>query len=73
MVLAEGKSVAQVARELDPTESEPRTWVERNFRATRPNQLWLVDLAYLATWLGCVYVVFVVDTFTRRIIGWRLT
>jgi transposase InsO family protein len=45
--------------------------VNRQFRATRPNQLWVADFTYVATWTGFVYVAFVVDVFARRIIGWR--
>ena len=49
----------------------PRDLVERNFNATRPNQLWVADLTYVATWRGFVYVAFVIDAFSRRIVGWR--
>jgi len=49
----------------------PSDLVERNFVATRPNQLWVSDLTYVATWRGFVYVAFVIDTFARRIVGWR--
>ena len=49
----------------------PRDLVERNFTATRPNQLWVADLTYVATWRGFVYVAFVIDAFSRRIVGWR--
>jgi transposase InsO family protein len=51
----------------------PRDLVERNFTATRPNQLWVADLTYVATWRGFVYVAFVIDAFSRRIVGWRAT
>jgi putative transposase len=37
----------------------------------RPNQLWVADLTYVATWRGFVYVAFVIDVFSRRIVGWR--
>lgn len=49
----------------------PPDLVSRQFRATRPNQLWVADLTYVATWRGFVYVAFVVDVFSRRIVGWR--
>lgn len=49
----------------------PPDLVERRFTATRPNQLWVADLTYVATWRGFVYVAFVVDVFSRRIVGWR--
>jgi len=45
--------------------------VTRTFRATAPNQLWVADLTYVATWRGFVYVAFVIDVFARRIVGWR--
>ena len=49
----------------------PRDLVQRNFTATRPNQLWVSDFTYVATWRGFVYVAFVIDVFSRRIVGWR--
>src|SRR5262249_43047558 len=39
----------------------------------RPNQLWVADFSYVATWRGFVYVAFVVDVFARRIVGWRVS
>lgn len=45
--------------------------VERNFRARRPNALWVVDLTYVPTWSGTVFTAFVSDVFSRRIVGWR--
>jgi transposase InsO family protein len=50
----------------------PADRVQRQFRATRPNQLWVADFTYVATWAGFVYVAFVIDVFARRIIGWRV-
>jgi len=47
--------------------------VKRNFTATRPNQLWVADLTYVATWAGFVYVAFVIDVFSRFIVGWRVS
>ena len=41
--------------------------------ATRPNELWVADLTYVATWRGFVYVAFVIDIFARRIVGWRVS
>jgi transposase InsO family protein len=49
----------------------PPDLVGRDFTATRPNQLWVSDLTYVATWRGFVYVAFVIDVFARRIVGWR--
>jgi putative transposase len=51
----------------------PVDLVERDFAAERPNQLWVSDLTYVATWRGFVYVAFVIDTFSRRIVGWRVS
>jgi putative transposase len=51
--------------------ARPMDLVERDFTAERPNQLWVSDLTYVATWTGFVYVAFVVDAFSRRIVGWR--
>jgi len=47
--------------------------VQRNFTAERPNQLWVADITYVATWCGFVYVAFVIDAFSRRIVGWRVS
>ena len=49
----------------------PRDHVNRQFRAPAPDMLWVSDFTYVATWAGFVYVAFVVDTFARRIVGWR--
>jgi len=55
----------------DALAERPRDLVQRHFHATRPNQLWVADLTYVATWRGFVYVAFVIDVFSRRIVGWR--
>ena len=49
----------------------PLDRVNRQFQAPRPNALWVSDFTYVATWAGFVYVAFVIDTFARRIVGWR--
>src|SRR5206468_3320118 len=51
----------------------PADLVDRQFRATRPNQLWVSDFTYVATWRGFVHVAFVIDVFARRIVGWRVS
>jgi transposase InsO family protein len=51
----------------------PADLVDRRFTATRPNQLWVADFTYVATWRGFVYVAFVIDVFARRIVGWRVS
>ena len=57
----------------DVTAERPADLVDRHFVATRPNQLWVADLTYVATWAGFVYVAFVIDVFARRIVGWRVS
>jgi len=55
----------------DEAAMRPQDLVTRTFQATAPNQLWVADLTYVATWRGFVYVAFVIDVFARRIVGWR--
>jgi len=55
----------------DDSAARPLDLVDRDFTASRPNELWVSDLTYVATWRGFVYVAFVVDAFARRIVGWR--
>ena len=57
----------------DETAARPADLVDRHFTATRPNELWVADLTYVATWRGFVYVAFVIDVFARRIVGWRVS
>ena len=56
----------------DNNASRPADLVQRQFKATRPNQLWVADFTYVATWSGFVYVAFVIDVFARHVIGWRV-
>lgn len=51
----------------------PLDRVNRQFRAERPNQLWVSDFTYVSTWQGWLYVAFVNDVFARRIVGWRVS
>ena len=51
----------------------PMDRVNRQFRAERPNQLWVSDFTYVSTWQGWLYVAFVIDVFARRIVGWRVS
>ena len=51
----------------------PLDHVNRQFQAPRPNALWVSDFTYVATWAGFVYVAFVIDTYARRIVGWRVS
>jgi transposase InsO family protein len=56
----------------DESAARPFDHVNRQFQARRPNELWVADFTYVATWAGFVYVAFVIDVFARRIIGWRV-
>ena len=56
----------------DTAAERPMDLVQRQFVADRPNQLWVADITYVATWSGFAYVAFVVDVFARRIVGWRV-
>ena len=51
----------------------PLDHVNRQFRAPRPNVLWVSDFTYVATWTGFVYVAFVIDAYARSIVGWRVS
>lgn len=56
----------------DDAAPRPLDLVQRSFTAIRPNQLWVADFTYVATWSGFVYVAFVIDVYARRIVGWRV-
>ena len=62
-----------VTTQSDAAAARPADLVDRQFVATRPNQLWVADFTYVATWRGFVYVAFVIDVFARRIVGWRVS
>ena len=62
--------VTTVANDARP---RPLDLVGREFVAERPNQLWVADITYVATWTGFAYVAFVVDVFSRAIVGWRVS
>ena len=57
----------------DATAARPLDRVNRQFKADRPNQLWVSDFTYVSTWQGWLYVAFVIDVFARRIVGWRVS
>jgi len=57
----------------DEAAARPADLVQRNFTASRPNQLWVADLTYVATWAGFVYVAFIIDVFSRMIVGWSVS
>jgi len=51
----------------------PKDHVNREFQASAPNRLWVSDFTYVSTWTGFVYVAFIIDAFSRRIVGWRVS
>jgi putative transposase len=61
----------KVTTVADESALRPQDLVQREFVATKPNQLWVADFTYVATWLGFVYVAFIIDVFSRAIVGWR--
>ncbi|MGQ7249798.1 IS3 family transposase [Halomonas sp. V046] len=66
-----GKSVKTTVN--DKASACPLDRVNRQFRADRPNALWVSDFTYVSTWQGFAYVAFVLDVFARRIVGWRVS
>ena len=50
----------------------PADLVQRQFTPSRPNQLWVADFTYVATWAGLVYVAFIIDVFARSVVGGRV-
>lgn len=63
----------KITTQPDTAPPRPADLVTRQFTATRPNELWVADLTYVATWRGFAYVAFVIDVFARRIVGWRVS
>lgn len=57
----------------DDRVDRPLDLVDRDFRADRPNQLWVADITYVRTWTGFVYTAFVTDVFSRAIVGWKVS
>ncbi len=55
----------------DPAATRAPDLVKRDFTASRPDELWVADFTYCSTWSGVVYVAFVIDVFSRRIVGWK--
>jgi putative transposase len=56
----------------DPSAPRPADLVNRDFTAAAPNALWVTDLTYVPTWSGVAYVCFIVDAYSRMIVGWRV-
>jgi putative transposase len=71
------EGISRRRKKIFTTRPDPEAWrapdlVNRNFRADRPNALWVTDLTYVPTRSGMAYVCFIVDAFSRRIVGWRV-
>src|SRR5260370_7113069 len=56
----------------DPSASRPRDLVKRNFTASAPNRLWVCDFTHVRCWEGVLYFSFVIDVFSRMVVGWQL-
>jgi len=56
----------------DETAVRPADLVDRNFTAVAPNRLWVADITYVRTWSGFVYAAFIIDIYSRMIVGWQL-
>jgi putative transposase len=69
VVRGKRKRLTTISGEVD---TRPADLVERNFTAQAPNVLWVADLTYVSTLSGFVYVAFVIDVFSRVIVGWRV-
>jgi putative transposase len=70
-----GKLRGQKKRTTIPDEAaaeRARDLLQRDFTATRPNEKWVADLTYIRTWNGFVYLAFILDCYSRKIVGWQL-
>jgi putative transposase len=65
------RSKKRFTTHADPAHLRAPDLVKREFVATRPNQLWVADFTYCSTWSGVIYVAFIVDVFSRRLVGWK--
>jgi putative transposase len=76
LMRAEGIRGASRAKKQFTTHADPAAvrapdLVKRDFTASRPNEKWVADFTYCSTWSGIVYVAFIVDVYSRRIVGWK--
>ncbi len=65
------RSKRVITTRSDPGAARHPDLVKREFTATAPNRLWVTDLTFVATWAGVAYVCFIIDVFSRMIVGWR--
>ncbi len=70
-----GAARTRSVRTTRPDKSSPRApdLVKRQFTAERPNELWVSDFTYVPTWSGFVYVAFIIDVYSRFVVGWRVS
>jgi putative transposase len=57
----------------DPKATRPADLVQRDFTASRPDEKWFVDFTYLRCWEGLVFFAFVIDAYSRKVVGWQFT
>ena len=67
-----GKQASGRRSRTRPALERARDLLQRDFTATRPNEKWVADITYLRTWNGFVYLAFILDCFSRMIVGWQL-
>ena len=77
LMRAAGIEGARRSKRVRTTRRDPRSarhpdLVKREFTATAPNRLWVTDLTFVPTWAGIAYVCFIIDAFSRMIVGWRV-
>ena len=70
-----GAARTRSVRTTRPDKSSPRApdLVKRQFTAERPNELWVSDFTYVPTWSGFAYVAFIIDVYSRFVVGWRVS
>ena len=70
-----GAARTRTMRTTRPDKSSPRApdLVKRQFTAEHPNELWVSDFTYVPTWSGFVYVAFIIDVYSRFVVGWRVS
>ena len=66
------RSRSMITTRADTTSPRAPDLVKRRFEADRPNELWVSDFTYVATWSGFVYAAFIIDVYSRMIVGWRV-
>jgi putative transposase len=70
-IVGESRAKKRFTTHADATQLRAPDLVQREFSATRPDALWVADFTYCSTWSGVVYVAFIIDVFSRRLVGWK--